>query len=89
MTQGVLIFAFNSEGVDYVKMAILSARCAKKFLNKPVSLVTDSRQHLMENFPNDVDVFDKIIGRCFYVAICFFKSAAKNGLVLYEFLLCA
>ena len=61
MTQGILIFAFNSDGVDYVKMAILSAKRAKKFLNKPVSLVTDSRQHLMKNFSNDVDVFDKII----------------------------
>jgi hypothetical protein len=61
MTQGILIFAFNSEGIDYIKMAILSAKRAKKFLNKPVSLVTDSRQHLMEKFPNDVSVFDKII----------------------------
>ena len=61
MTQGILIFAFNSEGIDYIKMAILSAKRAKKFLNRPVSLVTDSRQYLMENFPNDVSVFDKII----------------------------
>jgi len=61
MTQGILIFAFNSDGVDYVKMAILSAKRAKKFLNKPVSLVTDSKQYLIDNFPNDVGVFDKII----------------------------
>ena len=61
MTQGILIFAFNSDGVDYVKMAILSAKRAKKFLNRPVSLVTDSKQHLMDNFPNDVAVFDNII----------------------------
>ncbi len=61
MTQGILIFAFNSDGVDYVKLAILSAKRAKKFLNKPVSLVTDSKQHLIDNFPNDVAVFDKII----------------------------
>jgi hypothetical protein len=61
MTQGILIFAFNSDGVDYVKMAILAAKRAKKFLNRPVSLVTDSKQHLIDNFPNDVDVFDKII----------------------------
>jgi len=61
MTQGILIFAFNSDGVDYVKMAILSAKRAKKFLNKPVSLVTDSKQHLLDKFPNDVNVFDKII----------------------------
>ena len=61
MTQGILIFAFNSNGVDYVKLAILSAKRAKKFLNKPVSLVTDSKQYLIDNFPNDVAVFDKII----------------------------
>jgi hypothetical protein len=61
MTQGILIFAFNSDGVDYVKMAILSAKRAKKFLNRPVSLVTDSKKHLMDNFPNDVAVFDNII----------------------------
>ena len=48
MTQGILIFAFNSDGVDYVKMAILSAKRAKKFLNKPVSLVTDSKQYLID-----------------------------------------
>ena len=61
MTQGILIFAFNSDGIDYVKMAILSAKRAKKFLNKPVSLVTDSKQHLIVNFPNDIGVFDTII----------------------------
>jgi hypothetical protein len=61
MTQGILIFAFNSNGVDYVKMAILSAKRAKKFLNKPVSLVTDGKQHLIDNFPNDLDIFDTII----------------------------
>lgn len=61
MTQGILIFAFNSDGVDYIKMAILSAKRAKKFLNKPVSLVTDSKQHLIDKFPNDVSIFDTII----------------------------
>jgi hypothetical protein len=61
MTQGILIFAFNSDGVDYIKLAILSAKRAKKFLNRPVSLVTDSKQYLMDTFPNDIAVFDKII----------------------------
>ena len=61
MTQGILIFAFNSNGVDYIKLAILSAKRAKKFLNKPVSLVTDSKQYLIDNFSNDIDIFDKII----------------------------
>ena len=61
MTQGVLIFAFNNSEVDYVELAIYAAKRAKQFLNKPVSLVTDSVDWLYKTFPDDVDVFDKII----------------------------
>jgi hypothetical protein len=61
MTQGVLIFAFNNSEVDYVELSIYAAKRVKRFLNKPVSLVTDSSEWLYKTFPNDVDVFDKII----------------------------
>jgi hypothetical protein len=61
MTQGILIFAFNNSEVDYVELAIYAAKRAKQFLNKPVSLVTDSVDWLYKTFPDDVDVFDKII----------------------------
>jgi hypothetical protein len=61
MKQGLLIFAFNNSEVDYVELAIYAAKRAKHFLNKPVSLVTDSSEWLYKTFPNDVDVFDEII----------------------------
>lgn len=61
MSQGVLIFAFNSGDIDYVELAIFAARRVKQYLNKPVSLVTDSKDWLYSNFPTDVSIFDKVI----------------------------
>lgn len=61
MTRGVLIFAFNGGSIDYVEMAINSAKRVKAYLNKPVSLITDSKEHLFQKFPNDAQIFDKII----------------------------
>lgn len=61
MTQGVLIYAFNNQEIDYVKIAIEAARRAKKFLNKPVSLVTDSSDWVNTLTSNTEEVFDKII----------------------------
>ena len=58
MTQGVLIFAQNNASIDYTKMAIYAAERVKKFLNVPVSIVTDSREQLLSHNSN---VFDKII----------------------------
>lgn len=58
MNKGILIFAHNNGVVDYVKLATISAHYAKKFLNCPISLVTDSNTvsttHISE-------VFDSII----------------------------
>jgi len=42
MTRGVLLFAFNTEKVNYYEMAVITAKRANKFLNLPVTLVTDS-----------------------------------------------
>lgn len=39
---GALIFAFNNEHTDYVKMATWSAERIRRFLNIPVAIVTDS-----------------------------------------------
>lgn len=41
MSNGVLIFAYNSPHIDYIKISILAAKLAKKNLSVPVSLVTD------------------------------------------------
>jgi hypothetical protein len=42
MNKGVLIIAHNSRSVDYAKTAIIAAGLAKKHLQVPVSLITDT-----------------------------------------------
>lgn len=42
MTRGALIFAFNNEKTDYVKMAGWSAQRIHRHLNIPVAVVTDA-----------------------------------------------
>lgn len=41
MNNGVLIFAHNSQHVDYALMSVISGNLAKKYLKVPVSLVVD------------------------------------------------
>jgi len=52
-SQGILVFAFNNSQINYISQAIDLATRAKKFLNLPVSIVTD--------FPIDSDVFEHVI----------------------------
>jgi hypothetical protein len=56
MTRGILIFAHNSKTFDYVKIASIAARLAKKNLGLPVSLVTDQ-----DSLTSNVDIFDQVI----------------------------
>lgn len=56
MTRGVLIFAFNNEHTDYVRMAAWSAERIRRHLDLPVAVVTDSREQA-SLYP----AFDKII----------------------------
>ena len=41
MSKGVLIFAYNSS-LNYVEMATVAAKLVKKYLDLPVTLVTNS-----------------------------------------------
>lgn len=65
MTRGVLLFAHNNREVDYALLSIIAGGLAKKYLNVPVSLVTDKEtKEWMEK--SDIlekaeKVFDKII----------------------------
>jgi len=42
MTQGVLLFAYNNEHIDYLAMAAWSAQNIRRHLNLPVCVVTDT-----------------------------------------------
>lgn len=41
LTKGVLLFAFNTEKVNYFEMAIATAKRVNHFLNLPVTVITD------------------------------------------------
>lgn len=59
MTTGALIYAQNNSSVDYVKLAVFAAKQVKKYLDIPISIVTDSPGWLEESQPDHV--FDQII----------------------------
>jgi len=59
MTTGALIFAQNNLNIDYVKLANFCASRVQKFLNIPVSIITDSKEWLELTYPNHN--FDQII----------------------------
>ena len=56
MSKGVLLFAFNNESINYIKQAIFCAERVKKYLDLPVSVVTDYK---LSN--SETKHFDKII----------------------------
>lgn len=56
MTRGVLIFAFNNEQTDYIRMAAWSAERIRRHLDLPVAVVTDAPEQAKL-----YSSFDKII----------------------------
>lgn len=59
MTVGALIFAHNNTSVDYTRLAVFCAKRVKKYLDIPVSLVTDNVNWLENNYPDHT--FDRVI----------------------------
>jgi len=57
MSRGALLFAFNTDTVDYFSMAVYTAKRINHFLNLPVTVITDS----IENNLNQEYRFDNII----------------------------
>jgi len=59
MTTGAVIFAQNNLTIDYIKLSIFAASRVKQYLEIPVSIVTDSKEYLLNKFPDHP--FDQII----------------------------
>ena len=61
--RGILLFAHNNREIDYVKIASVAARYAKKNLQVPVSLVTDQStvNWALSNDPKIMSAFDNLI----------------------------
>lgn len=55
--KGVLLFAFNNGVTDYFEMAVRTAKRVERFLQLPVTVVTDSNT-ILSNYE---DVFDNVI----------------------------
>ncbi len=65
MTDGVLLFCYNNRQVDYAKLSIIAGGLAKKYLEKPVSIVTDTStiewMKTSKIYDKATEIFDKII----------------------------
>jgi hypothetical protein len=61
MNKGVLVFARNNSQVDYVKQAYFLAKRVQKYLELPVSLVTDNFDYVKTHYEDYESVFDKVI----------------------------
>jgi hypothetical protein len=57
--KGIVVFANNNDKIDYVKQCVDLAKRAKKYLNLPVSIITDCADYVKTAY--DISVFDQII----------------------------
>lgn len=57
-SKGAMLIARNNGKLDYVKQSVFLANRIKKYLEIPVSIITDSVDYLNSNF--DATIFDKI-----------------------------
>ncbi len=64
-TQGICFYAYNNEHIDYVRLSMFAAKKAKKYLDRPTCLITDSGSYswLQESFTQEVIMqsFDHIV----------------------------
>jgi hypothetical protein len=58
MTNGVVLFAYNNQEIDYAQLACFAAKKVAKFLEVPVTVITDDKS-IFDKL--DTSVFDKII----------------------------
>jgi len=67
LTTGALIFAFNNEKTDYVKMATWCAKRVRHFLSIPVAIVTDSTDPgLSSEFEHVINVAPQLGGTRYF-----------------------
>jgi len=59
MTKGAVLIACNNAQIDYVKQAVFCAQRIIKFLNIPVTLITDNIAYVNTSYPDHP--FDQII----------------------------
>ena len=58
MSKGVLLIANNNSQIDYVKQSVYLAKRIQKFLDVPISIITDSPGYLKDCF--DFSIFENL-----------------------------
>ena len=61
MTEGICFFAYNNDQIDYGKLAVVAAAYTKKFLDKPVCLITDEGTWSWIQQSNDMAYIKRVI----------------------------
>jgi hypothetical protein len=59
LSRGALLIARNNSQIDYIKQAVFAASRIKKYMDIPVSVLTDNSTYLTKKYPNHP--FDKIL----------------------------
>jgi hypothetical protein len=59
MTTGAVLFAQNNGAIDYVKLAVYASERIRRYIDIPVSIITDSPGWLEKQYPNHG--FDQVI----------------------------
>lgn len=72
MSKGLLVFAYNNQSVNYIKQAAFLAKRAKKYLDLPLSIVTDD----LDSANQWAHLFDKII---FHPSSAITTKSYNNG----------
>ena len=62
MSRGVLIFAFNNDKIDYLKQANWVADRVNRYMNTPVTIVTDEKSINGRSFEHNLVLTDAISG---------------------------
>ena len=59
MSKGAVLIARNNTEIDYIKQAVFCAKRIIKYLDIPVSIITDNKDYVETHFPDHP--FDSII----------------------------
>ncbi len=75
-SKGVVLFAYNTEQINYVKIADANAQLITKFLNLPVTLITDEKSTPSFNYNRVVRIENTLSN---FRNINFAKQQWRNG----------
>lgn len=77
-SRGIVVFARNNSQVDYIKQARFLAQRARKYLDLPTTIITDSPDFLKHEYPDCDSVFDNVISIVWKQSDVSFNTVLSN-----------